>query len=76
MLKNKKDFIFTVTSYPAPIEKAMKIKNDKLTPIFPRMLKYHSKDFENQYFDIGQLYLGTKSLGRLEETLKVLFFQI
>ena len=71
MLRNKKDFIFTVTSYPAPIEKAMKIKNNKLTPMFPRMLKYHSKDFENQYFDIGQLYLGTKESWKIKKkTLK------
>ena len=47
------------------------LKNNKLTPMFPRMLKYHSKDFENQYFDIGQLYLGTKESWKIKKkTLK------
>jgi N-acylneuraminate cytidylyltransferase len=58
--KKRKSFAFTVSSYPHPIQRALKIKkNGYLKPVWPSNVKIRSQEFQNRYHDAGQFYWGT-----------------
>jgi pseudaminic acid cytidylyltransferase len=55
------DFCFSVTSFPFPIQRAIKIiQNNKIDMFYPEHLNTRSQDLEEAYHDAGQFYWGTK----------------
>lgn len=60
-------YSFTVTSFPFPIQRALKIKNGKLKMFQPEHLLTRSQDLEEAYHDAGQFYWG-KPKSFLENT--------
>ena len=57
----KADFCFTVTSFPFPIQRALKIdKSNKVGMFYPENLNTRSQDLQEAYHDAGQFYWGTK----------------
>ena len=57
----KADFCFTVTSFPFPIQRALKIdKSNKVGMFYPEHLNTRSQDLQEAYHDAGQFYWGTK----------------
>ena len=60
--KNLKNFIFPVTEYPHPIQRAFKLKKDNKIFFFEK--KYELKrtqDLIKSFHDAGQFYWGTKN---------------
>ena len=54
-----KDYAFSVTSFPAPIQRALRIREDgTLEPIYPEFVPVRSQDLEPAYHDAGQFYWG------------------
>ncbi len=59
MLQESADFCFTVTSFPSPIQRAVKIaKNGRLEMFHPEFFEYRSQDLDEAYHDAGQFYWG------------------
>ena len=57
----KADFCFSVTSFPFPIQRAIKInKSGKVVLFQPEQFHSRSQDLEETYHDAGQFYWGTK----------------
>jgi N-acylneuraminate cytidylyltransferase len=57
LLKNDCQIVFTVTSFPFPIQRAIKItKNGRVTMFQPEHYKTRSQDLEPAYHDAGQFY--------------------
>ena len=57
----KADFCFSVTSFPFPIQRAVKIEKDnKVGMFYPEHLNTRSQDLQEAYHDAGQFYWGTK----------------
>lgn len=57
----KADFCFCVTSFPYPIQRAIKIeKYGKIELFQPESYHNRSQDLEETYHDAGQFYWGTK----------------
>ncbi len=53
------DYTFSVTSYPFPIQRAIKILNNQRTQMFyPEHFSTRSQDLEEAYHDAGQFYWG------------------
>jgi N-acylneuraminate cytidylyltransferase len=53
------DYAFSVTSYPFPIQRAIKIKSDGRIEMFqPEHFSTRSQDLEEAYHDAGQFYWG------------------
>jgi len=53
------DYCFSVTSYPFPIQRAIRItKNKRCEMLQPDMLNQRSQDLEEVYHDAGQFYWG------------------
>ncbi len=60
LIKKKKLFSFTVTSFSHPIERALEIKkNGNIFTISKNSEKKRSQNFRTLYHDIGQMYWGT-----------------
>jgi len=59
LIVSKADFCFTVTSFPFPIQRAMKINDKKRLSMFePENFNIRSQDLEEGYQDAGQFYWG------------------
>lgn len=57
--RNKCDYVFTVTSFPFPIQRAVKITaNNRIEMFDPANLNTRSQDLEEAYHDAGQFYWG------------------
>jgi len=57
IIKNKNtDSVFSVTSFPFPIFRSLKIKNDRLEMFWPEHMNTRSNDLEDAYHDVGQFY--------------------
>ena len=57
----KADFCFSVTSFPFPVQRAIKIrKNGKVELFQPEHFHSRSQDLDETYHDAGQFYWGTK----------------
>lgn len=53
------DYVFTVTSYPFPIQRAIRIlENDRIDMFQPEHALTRSQDLEDSYHDAGQFYWG------------------
>ena len=50
------DTVFPVVRYSNPIQRALKLNNDKVEMIYPEFQKTRSQDFDFSYFDSGQFY--------------------
>ena len=58
----KIDYAFSATSFPFPIQRALKLRDEQRVEMFqPEHLNTRSQDLEEAYHDAGQFYWGTKS---------------
>jgi|APSaa5957512535_1039671.scaffolds.fasta_scaffold67175_2 pseudaminic acid cytidylyltransferase len=51
-------FAFSVTSFPFPIQRAIKINNGKISMFYPEHTLTRSQDLDEAYHDAGQFYWG------------------
>ena len=59
LVETGKDFAFSVTSFPFPIQRALKVDSHGFVePIFPENTYKRSQDLEETYHDAGQFYWG------------------
>ena len=59
-IKNKADFCFSATSFPFPIQRAVKVVNDRAIVFYPEYYESRSQDLEDAFHDAGQFYWGNK----------------
>lgn len=65
--KDGVDFVIPVCRYSTPIQRALKIQDDKLLMADPTYFKTRSQDLEPRFFDVGQFYFANcKSLFEVE----------
>ncbi len=57
-LNRDKAFAFSVTSFAFPIQRSLKIADEKIAPMFPNAIAMRSQDLEEAYHDAGQFYWG------------------
>ena len=59
LLSNQSEYAFTVTSYPFPIQRAVKLTaSGRLAMFQPTHFKTRSQDMEEAFHDAGQFYWG------------------
>ena len=59
LIESDKKFAFSVTSYPFPIQRAIKLtKGGGVTPFYPEYAKARSQELEPAFHDAGQFYWG------------------
>ena len=62
ILAHRAAYAFTVTSFPYPIQRALKIQSTQRVEMFyPEYFEARSQDLEGAYHDAGQFYWGKKS---------------
>ena len=62
IIENEANFSFSVTTFPFPIQRAIKLnKENKSEMFFPENLNKRSQDLEDSYHDAGQFYWGKSS---------------
>jgi pseudaminic acid cytidylyltransferase len=60
LIAGKFNYAFSATSFPFPIQRALKIQSDGSTVMFqPEHANTRSQDLEEAYHDAGQFYWGT-----------------
>jgi N-acylneuraminate cytidylyltransferase len=60
LTKNTIDYAFSATSFPFPIQRAIKLNTEQRVEMFqPEHLNTRSQDLEEAYHDAGQFYWGT-----------------
>lgn len=59
-LKPASQFAFSVTSYPFPIQRAIRLQQEGVSPFNPEAMSQRSQDLEEAYHDAGQFYWGRK----------------
>lgn len=60
LLQREKSFAFSVTSFPFPVQRALRINTqNELEAMSPEMRQVRSQDLEEAYHDAGQFYWGT-----------------
>jgi pseudaminic acid cytidylyltransferase len=60
LITGKFNYAFSATSFPFPIQRALKIQSDASTAMFqPEHANTRSQDLEEAYHDAGQFYWGT-----------------
>ena len=57
----RKDYAFSVTSFGFPIQRALRLKEGGVEPIYPQYRETRSQDLEEAYQDAGQFYWGRAS---------------
>ncbi|MCF8038375.1 MAG: pseudaminic acid cytidylyltransferase [Desulfohalobiaceae bacterium] len=68
LISGGKDFVFTVTTFEFPIQRAVKLNQDcEVEPFFPEFIPSRSQDLEEAYHDAAQFYWG-KSEAYLNDT--------
>lgn len=56
------DYAFSVTSFPFPIQRSVRIMDDgRVDMFYPEFMSVRSQDLEDAYHDAGQFYWGTAS---------------
>ena len=55
---SSKAFAFSVTSFPFPIQRALKLAGDGVEPFSPEHVETRSQDLEEAFHDAGQFYWG------------------
>ncbi len=59
--QRKADYVFSVTRYAFPIQRAIKIQqSDKVEMFYPEYFNTRSQDLEEAYHDAGQFYWGSR----------------
>lgn len=59
LISSNKSFSFTVTSFPFPIQRAVRINpGDEVEAIWPENISKRSQDLEETFHDAGQFYWG------------------
>jgi pseudaminic acid cytidylyltransferase len=59
LVDSKKSFAFSVTSFPFPVQRAIRIRGDNtVEPLFPEFMSARSQDLEEAFHDAGQFYWG------------------
>jgi len=59
LIASQKKFAFSVTSFPFPIQRAVRIRQDgALEAFYPECVPMRSQDLEDAYHDAGQFYWG------------------
>ncbi len=59
--QKKADYVFSVTRYSSPIQRAIKIQQNGAIEMFsPKHFNTRSQDLEEAYHDAGQFYWGTR----------------
>jgi len=62
IIDTKANFSFSVTSFPFPIQRAIKLtKDNKSQMFFPENMNKRSQDLEDAFHDAGQFYWGKSS---------------
>jgi len=62
MRENSADFAFSITSYPFPIQRAIRLRGGrKIEMFYPEYYETRSQDLEEAYHDAGQFYWGKAS---------------
>ena len=57
--ESKSDYCFSVTTFPYPIQRSIKlIKDKKVKMLYPKYFDTRSQDLEEAYHDAGQFYWG------------------
>ena len=64
LIENNASYSISVTSFPYPIQRAIKFtKNERLKMFFPENIDKRSQDLEKSFHDAGQFYWGKDQLG-------------
>lgn len=64
------EYCFTVTSYPFPIQRAIKLTEQKRAEMFyPQYFNTRSQDLEEAYHDAGQFYWGKAEAFKREKPI-------
>jgi len=64
------EYCFTVTSYPFPIQRAIKLTTQKRVEMFyPQYFNTRSQDLEEAYHDAGQFYWGKAEAFKIEKPI-------
>lgn len=72
--KTRVEYCFTVTSFPFPIQRAIKLTAEKRIQMFyPEHYKTRSQDLQEAYHDAGQFYWGHASAFK---AMKLLFSEL
>jgi len=70
LLAHKNHYAFAVTSFPFPIQRAIKFtKDDGIEMFYPEYLNTRSQDLQEAYHDAGQFYFGTAQAWLDEEPI-------
>tara|TARA_B100001057_G_C22866513_1_gene956724 strand:+ start:2919 stop:3590 length:672 start_codon:yes stop_codon:yes gene_type:complete len=59
-LDKKTKYVFSITKYSHPIFRSFKIKNNKISMLFPSKEKIRTQDLPKTFHDASQFYLGWK----------------
>ena len=59
LINERLDFVFSVTSFPYPIQRALRVDNGLVTMKDPSFQLARSQDLEEFYHDAGQFYFGS-----------------
>ena len=58
--ERKGDYAFSVTRFPYPIQRALKVSHEQhISMFYPDMFHVRSQDLEESWHDAGQFYWGT-----------------
>jgi len=69
LVNSNKSFTFSVTSFPFPIQRAIRINNQgEIDTFYPEHINSRSQDLEAAYHDAGQFYWG-KSEAFLQDVI-------
>lgn len=61
LVERQIDYVFSATTFPAPIERALALDGDGLCQMVdPSQLLTRSQDLSERYHDVGQFYLGRR----------------
>ncbi len=70
LVKSDKSFAFSVTSFPFPIQRAIRINHgETVEPFYPEYISWRSQDLEEAYHDAGQFYWGRSDAFLNDETV-------
>jgi N-acylneuraminate cytidylyltransferase len=59
LVESGKSFAFSVTSFPFPVQRAIRIRDDNtVEPLYPEFKSSRSQDLEETFHDAGQFYWG------------------
>lgn len=70
IIREGSDYVFPVATYPAAIQRAIKIKADGTAEMFnPELYATRSQDLEAAYHDAGQFYWGSSEAWLTEKPI-------